>query len=304
MDAVPATTRAIPVITLAAVPLYADNPVTDSLPLPLRILIILAVAVVLTVLLRFVVARVIRRLAKLPARQLGVSSSAKIVLGQPRRAGQRLQTFQSVLNSTIAIVIGSVALLMILAELGVQVAPLLASAGVVGVAVAFGAQSLVRDIISGVFMLVEDQYGVGDRVELGSTGAVMAAGTVEQVALRITTVRDDDGRVWHIRNGEVMRVANESQGWSHAVAQVQVVPGTDIAETREVMTRVTTQLRAEESYQDAILDDPEVRVEEISGAGITLRWAVRTRPGQQWRVASAMRRRLTTAFAEQGIQLV
>ena len=296
MDGWPHRLERAPVITLAVVSITVDSLV--------RIAVILAIAVALTLALRFVIARVIRRLAALPARQLGVNSSAKIVLGQPHRMGQRLQTFQSVLNSTVAIVVGSVALLMILSDVGVEVAPLLASAGVVGVAVAFGAQSLVRDILSGVFMLVEDQYGVGDRVELGSTGAVMAAGTVEQVALRITTIRDDDGRVWHLRNGEIMRVANESQGWSHAVAQVQVVPGTDIAATRELMTGVTERLRAEESYQDAILADPEIRVEEISGAGITLRWSVRTRPGQQWRVASAMRRRLTTAFAEHGVELV
>lgn len=290
------SSRSVTVITLTTVSITADNLI--------RCLIILVVAVALTVALRFVVARVIRRLAKLPAERLGVSDNAKVVLGDPHRMSQRLQTFSSVLNSTIAIVLGSVALLMILSELGVQVAPLLASAGVVGVALAFGAQTLVRDIISGVFMLVEDQYGVGDRVELGATGTVMAAGTVERVALRITTIRDDDGRVWHIRNGEIMRVANESQGWSHAVAQVQVQPRTDITATREVMEAVTQQLRAEESYADAIIDEPEVRVEEISGAGITLRWSVRTRPGQQWRVASAMRRRLTTAFAEHGIELV
>ncbi len=282
----------------------AASGTASPLVLPLRIVIILAVAVLLTVVLRFVVSRVIRRLSALPSRELGVHKNAKIVLGQPHRMGQRLRTFQSVLNSTIAIVIGSIALLMILAEVGVAVAPLLASAGVVGVALAFGAQSLVRDIISGVFMLVEDQYGVGDRVDLGSTGATMASGTVEQVALRITTVRDDDGRIWHIRNGEIMRVANESQGWSSAIAQVQVVPGTDIVATRELMAAVSAQLRAEDGYQGAILDDPEVRVEEISGAGITLRWSVRTQPGQQWRVASAMRRRLTTAFAEHDIELV
>lgn len=284
--------------------IHADAQVAQAFALPLRIAIIVVVAVALTLLLRFLVSRVIRRLSRIPTKQLGVGETAKIVLGDPNRMGQRLQTFRSVLNSTIAIVIGSVALLMILGELSIDVRPLLASAGVVGVAIAFGAQSLVRDVISGVFMLVEDQYGVGDRVELGSTGAAMATGTVEQVALRITTIRDDDGRVWHIRNGEIMRVANESQGWSHAVAQVQVQPRTDVTATREVMSTVTRQLRAEESYSDAILDDPEVRVEEISGAGITLRWSVRTRPGQQWRVASAMRRRLTTAFAEHGIELV
>ncbi|WP_420114108.1 mechanosensitive ion channel family protein [Pseudactinotalea sp.] len=285
-------------------PIDADAPVAQAFALPLRIAIIALVAVAVTLLLRFVVSRVIRRLSRIPTKQFGAGENAKIVLGDPNRVGQRLQTFQSVLNSTIAIVVGSVAVLMILSEVGVQVAPLLASAGVVGVALAFGAQSLVRDVISGVFMLVEDQYGVGDWVELGATGTVMAAGTVERVALRITTIRDDDGRVWHIRNGEIMRVANESQGWSHAVAQVQVQPRTEITAARDVMLSVTELLRSEEPYRDAILDDPEVRVEEISGAGITLRWSVRTRPGQQWRVASAMRRRLTTAFAEHGIELV
>ena len=292
----PSLTRSASVITL--------DLVSETVETLIRILAILVVATALTVTLRFVVSRVIRRLSTLQQRRAGDGETATVILGAPERMGQRLQTFRSVLNSTIAIVIGSVALLMVLSEIGVQVAPLLASAGVVGVALAFGAQSLVRDIISGVFMLVEDQYGVGDRVELGATGSAMATGTVEQVALRITTIRDDDGRLWHIRNGEIMRVANESQGWSHAVAQVQVEPRTDIVAARGVMTAVTEQLRAEESYSDAILDAPEVRVEEISGAGITLRWSVRTRPGQQWRVASAMRRRLTTAFAEDGIELV
>lgn len=269
----------------------------------LTILVILVVSIALTLVLRFVVARIIRRLATLPTRSLAVNDNAKIVLGQPTRMGQRLRTFQSVLNSTITIVIGSVALLMILAELGIAVAPLLASAGVVGVALAFGAQSLVRDIISGIFMLVEDQYGVGDRVELGGTGTIMATGTVEQVALRITTVRDDDGRVWHIRNGEVMRVANESQGWAQAVAQVQVVPETDVVAAREVMLEVCEALRSSGEVGDAILDEPEVRVEDVTGSGITLRWSVRTKPGEQWKVASAMRRRLTSAFAERGITL-
>lgn len=257
----------------------------------------------MTVVLRYLVANIIRRLAKLPARTLDVTDSAKIVLGAPSRMGQRLRTFQSVLNSTITIVIGSVALLMILAELGVDVRPLLASAGVVGVALAFGAQSLVRDIISGVFMLVEDQYGVGDRVELGATGAIMASGTVEQVALRITTIRDDDGRVWHIRNGEVMRVANESQGWSHAVVQLQVAADTDVVSAREGMTAVSARLAEDERYRDAVDGDPEIRIEEVTGSGITLRWSVRTRPGQQWRVASAMRRGITTEFGERGVTL-
>jgi small-conductance mechanosensitive channel len=265
--------------------------------------LIILIAVALTLVLRYLVARVIRRIAKLPTRSIAVSSQGKVVIGEGSRTGQRLRTFQTVLNSTVTIVIWTVALLMILTELGVNVAPLLASAGVVGVALAFGAQSLVRDIISGIFMLFEDQYGVGDRVELGATGAIMASGTVERVALRITSIRDDDGRVWHIRNGEVMRVANESQGWSHAVVQIQVAPDTDITAARDAMTAVTAVLREDEGYRDAILADPDVRVEEVTGSGVTLRWSLRTRPGQQWRVASTMRRQITQELTERGIAL-
>lgn len=289
--------------TLLDVNLAEQTDLESITSLSISIAIIVVVSIVLTVVLRFAVARVIRNLAKIPTRSLEVTDKAKLVLTEPSRMGQRLRTFQTVLNSTITIAIWTVALLMILAELGVDVAPLLASAGVVGVAVAFGAQSLVRDIISGIFMLFEDQYGVGDHVELGSTGAVMAGGTVEAVALRITTIRDHDGRVWHIRNGEIMRVANESQGWSHAVVQLQVAAGTDVVAARDAMIAVSTAIRADERYADAILADPDIRIEEVTGSGITLRWSVQTRPAQQWRVASAMRRGVTTEFGERGVTL-
>lgn len=280
----------------------ADSVRVFLLGSPLRIAIIVLISVALVVTLRFVVARVVRRLSRIPARRIGVSESAKITVGTTERMGQRLHTFQSVLNSTIAVVVGAVAVLMILAELGMNVAPLLTSAGVLGVALAFGAQSLVRDMLSGVFMLVEDQYGVGDRVELAAAGA-LATGTVEQVALRVTTVRDDDGRLWHVRNGEILRVANESQGWAQAVAEVQVAAGTDVTDARDAMTAVTAALREDPAYADAILAESEVRVENLSATGITLRWSVRTAPGQQWRVASGMRRRLAPAFTERGIEL-
>lgn len=290
--------------TLACVSISVQSFVDALAGAPLNIAIIVVVSLVLTLLLRFLVARVIRRISRIPTRRIDITDSATIEIGAPAsRTGQRLRTLQSVLNSTIAVVIGVAAVLMILSELGVAVGPLLASAGVVGVAVAFGAQSLVRDVISGLFMLAEDQFGVGDRVELGATAAVMATGTVEQVGLRVTTLRDDDGKIWHVRNGEILRVSNESQGWAKAVAQIQVEPETDVPAAREVMLAVTSTLQSEEAYRTAILGDPEIQVEEISGAGITLRWSVRTAPGEQWRVASAMRRRVMTAFAERGIEL-
>lgn len=276
--------------------------IQEALDVPLRILIIVVIATALAFLLRFVVARVVRRLAKVPARAIDIRD-AKITLGAPnRRMGQRLRTFQSVLNSTIAIVVAVIALLMILSEVGVNVGPLIASAGVAGVALAFGAQSLVRDIVSGVFMLVEDQYGVGDRVELAA-GATLASGVVEEVALRITTLRDDEGTIWYVRNGEILRVSNESQGWSQATVVVQLAPGTDPQLAREAMVTVTDELGADPGYRDSILAEPVVLVSDLSAAGVEFTWTVRTASGQQWLIASGMRRGIAKELDRRGIEL-
>lgn len=272
---------------------------------PVRIAIILGLAVLVTLVLRLLVSQLVRRLDRLPAPSLKVGSTTRVTVGStnPRRH-QRLNTFRSVINSTVGIVVGSVAILMVLGELGLDVRPLLASAGVVGVALAFGAQSLVRDIISGLFMLMEDQYGVGDRVELGTAGGVMATGTIEEVALRVTTVRDDDGRLCYVRNGEILRVANSSQGWSLAVVEVRVHSGTDLMAVRRVLTEITESLRADERFAAGIGDaEPEGRVENLSATGMTLRWSVRTSAGQQWAVASELRRLVAIRFPDEGIEL-
>ena len=146
----------------------------------------------------------------------------------PRRA-QRARTIGSVLRSASSAVVGAIAVVMILAEFGVALGPILASAGIVGVALGFGAQNLVRDFLSGMFMLLEDQYGVGDIVDLGS-----ANGTVEAVGLRITTVRDGNGTVWYVRNGEILRVGNKSQGFAVAVADLPLAHNADIAQATEI----------------------------------------------------------------------
>ncbi|MFV0426416.1 MAG: mechanosensitive ion channel family protein [Beutenbergiaceae bacterium] len=270
---------------------------------PLRILIIVVAASVLTLLLRLLVARVIRRLAALPHQRLELTSNAKIVIGSagPRTA-QRFRTFRSVINSTLTVLVWTIAVIMVLAELGIAVGPLLASAGLFGVAVAFGAQSLVRDVISGLFMLIEDQFGVGDRIEIGATGNILCSGTVEQVELRVTTLRDDDGRVWHMRNGEILRVANHSQGWSLAIAQVQVVPSTDLAIAKAALVEATDQLR-QGNFADAILDDADVLVEDVTATAVSLRWSVRTTAGTEWDVASAMRTQILPVLRERNIEL-
>ncbi len=137
-----------------------------------------------------------------------------------------------------------IAFVMVLSELGLNVAPILASAGVLGLAIGFGAQNLVKDFLSGVMMMVEDQYGVGDEVDLGE-----AIGTVEHVALRVTRVRDVDGTVWYVRNGEILRVGNASQNWARTVLDVNVSYDQDLRKVREVLQEVAHGLWDDEDYQ-------------------------------------------------------
>ena len=153
----------------------------------------------------------------------------------PRNDGhQRAETIASVLRSTVTAVVGTIAFIEILGTLGINLGPIVASAGIVGVALGFGAQNLVKDFLSGIFMILEDQYGVGDVIDLGVGDA---NGTVEAVGLRITRLRDVKGQVWHVRNGEVVRVGNKSQGWSRAVLDVPVAYGNDVAEASAVIKR-------------------------------------------------------------------
>ncbi len=271
------------------------------LGVPLRIALILLGAVLLALFLRWLVGRVVKRLSKVSGSTY-LDRAQVAIGGRPERLGQRLRTFRSVINSALVAIIGTVALLMVLSELGLDVRPLLASAGVVGVAVAFGAQSLVQDVVSGIFMLVEDQYGVGDRVELAST-LPFASGTVEKVALRVTSVRDDDGKLWHVRNGEILRVANQSQGWAVATAEIRLAPDANLTAARETFISATAAMISDANWEKTVLSEPSVLVEDITGSYVLLRWSVRTTPGMQWDVASAFRRRLPEAIKDAGLVL-
>lgn len=269
---------------------------------PLRIAIIIVGAVLLAVVLRWVVRRLVTRLSKISGGS-HISRAQVALGGQPKRLGQRLRTFQSVINSTITALIGTVALLTILSEFNLDVRPLLASAGIAGVAIAFGAQSLVQDIVTGLFMIAEDQYGVGDRVELAGPYGALASGTVERVALRVTTIRDDSGELWHLRNGEIIRVANETQGWVLATAEVRLDPESDLARAQEVLLETTTAMVADEGWEQTVLAKPSVFVEDLAADYVLLHWSVRTTAGAQWNVASGFRRRLPKALSEAGLKL-
>jgi small conductance mechanosensitive channel len=214
-----------------------------------------------------------------------------------QRRIQRTRTIGSVLRSITSAVILLIAAVMILAEFGVALGPILASAGIVGVAVGFGAQNLVRDFLSGMFMLLEDQYGVGDIVDLGE-----ASGTVEAVGLRITTIRDLQGTVWYVRNGEILRVGNKSQGYAVAVVDLPLAHSADMAEVSELAGRVAAERVAHEDIAEDVLEDPEVLgVEKVTAEGATLRLTVKVNPGRQWAVQRALNAAITDAFDDEGV---
>ncbi|MEM9033755.1 MAG: mechanosensitive ion channel family protein [Actinomycetota bacterium] len=215
------------------------------------------------------------------------------------RMAQRATTIGSVLRSLSTIVIYLLAVAIALGELGIALGPLIAGAGIAGVALGFGAQSIVRDFLSGLFILMEDQYGVGDVVDLGE-----ASGVIEEVALRITKVRDLDGTLWYVPNGEIHRVANRSHIWARAVMDIEVAYDTDLDRAGEVIKRVADELWREHAEAATIIGEPELwGVEAFGASSIVIRLVARTEPGEQWAVSRELRKRLKVAFDDEGIEI-
>jgi small conductance mechanosensitive channel len=213
------------------------------------------------------------------------------------RRSQRARTIGSVLQSITSFVVWGIAAVLVLGDLGFNLTPIIASAGVIGVAVGFGAQNLVKDFLSGIFMLLEDQYGVGDVVDFGQ-----ATGTVESVGLRVTTVRDYAGTVWYVRNGEVQRVGNSSQGFAVAVVDVPVGYATDVNRALRLLEEVAGAATAEPPIADDVLEPPKVLgVQGMTTENITLRLTVKVRPARQWATQRELRRRIMAVFDEVGI---
>lgn len=216
------------------------------------------------------------------------------------RRAQRARTVGSVLNSSVNIVVGTVIVLSILQTLQFDIAPLLAGAGVAGVALGFGAQSLVKDFLSGIFLLIEDQFGVGDFVNLD--GGVI--GTVEAMGLRLTQVRAFDGTLWYVRNGEILRAGNSTQEWSRAVASVQVPLGTDVDIVRAALGRAVDRVQNDPEIADSLLETPSVRgVDAVDRMGLTFTLHAQVRPAQQWLVARSLRAAAHGALLDAGVVL-
>ncbi|TVT18939.1 mechanosensitive ion channel [Amycolatopsis acidiphila] len=213
------------------------------------------------------------------------------------RRAQRARTVGSLLRSVASFVIYGVAFVLVLSKLGINIAPILASAGVVGVAVGFGAQNLIKDFLSGIFMMLEDQYGVGDVVDLGD-----ATGTVEMVGLRITTVRDVNGTVWYVRNGTISAVGNSTQRFGVAVVDMPIGYTADVDQAAEIAGEAARQAVARAPLSDDVLGEVEtLGAQDLTQTGITLRLTVKTKPGRQWAVRRALTADVKMALDTAGI---
>lgn len=253
----------------------------------LQILLILTLAWALLWLFRRFGGRLVKRVAG----DVGVSA--------PRRA-QRIETLASVASNVAGVVVWTTAVVTILGTVfGVNLGPFLAGAGIVGIAIGFGAQDLVRDTISGLFMMMEDQYGVGDIIDVGD-----ATGTVERMGIRSTRIRDDNGTLWHVPNGAIRRVGNMSQEWSRAVLDVEIGAAADVDQASRIIEEVAREVASDPAYRELMLGEPDnLGVESILADRIVLRMVAKTRAGEQWAVSRELRRRIKLALDAEGVPL-
>jgi moderate conductance mechanosensitive channel len=273
---------------------------------PLSRVLRIAFVVLLAMIVRAVAHRVINKItegaatAALPAAGNGRIHKAAVAVhaaGMERRE-QRARALGSILRSGVSILVFGIAALTILGYLGVDLTPLLVSTTVLGVALGFGAQNLVRDYLSGILMLVEDHYGVGDTINIKD-----ATGTVEAMSLLTTRLRDVNGVVWHIRNGSIEIVGNESQGWSRAIIDYPVPYGEDLTRIRLLMEEAAGSLYRERGWRKLMLEKPEVwGAQELSSQEVTMRIVAKTAPMRQWEVARELRARVKSALDAAGVK--
>ncbi len=231
-----------------------------------------------------------------------VESSVK-ARGKGRKAktelAKRTQTLTSMLGSIIGAIIITIAVFGILEDAGIPIAPLLAGAGIVGIAVGFGAQHLIKDFINGLFILLEDQYNKGDVVKISGI-----AGQVEDINLRRTTLRDLDGLVHSIPNGEITTSSNYTKGWSRVNLDISVSYQENLDHVIEVINRVCDTLAKDEYFKAKILKTPQVlRVNKLGDSGIDIKILGDTQPLAQWEVTGELRKRIKKAFDEEGIEI-
>jgi len=252
----------------------------------LRILLILALGFIARYVVSFLIVKIVQRLIQVDR----ISKEAE---------KKRKDTLIRVLNGTASIMIWVVILLMLLSEFGIAIGPILAAAGVAGIAVGFGGQYLIRDVISGIFIIVENQYRTGDVVCFDST-----CGLVEDITLRMTTLRDLDGTVHHIPHGEVKKVSNLTKYYSRVNLNIGVSYHTNLEHVIGVINRVGNELADDPAWKEIIIKPPQfLRVDDFAESAIILKILGDTQPIRQWDVAGELRKRLKVAFDAEGIQI-
>ncbi|MBC9944130.1 mechanosensitive ion channel [Leucobacter sp. cx-328] len=279
-------------------------PLTDfytTFKRPINIVLIIVIALFANWLLRFTLRRTVQRIVQGVKKAQDVDSTSELTAAPyiNARAVQRTRTLGTVGRHVITWSIVVFALIAILANMGVNLAALLTSAGIVAAGLTFGAQNIVKDILNGLFMAFEDQLGVGDSVTIGAV-----TGTVEDVGIRVTQVRAYDGTLWFIRNGEILMLGNASQGWGRAVIDITVEADQDLKHVGEVAIDAAEDLLAQEQYRRKVTGFPEILgLESVSGNRATLRLTMRTRPEARDEVRRALRAAIRRSFNEQGIKL-
>ncbi|MGX1975664.1 mechanosensitive ion channel family protein [Streptomyces kronopolitis] len=263
----------------------------------LKIVLIIVIAVVLRHVIRRTLTKLIERMNRTAAAAQGTALGGLLVNAERRR--QRSEAIGSVLRSGTSFVIMGTAALTVLSVLEINLAPLLASAGVAGIAIGFGARNLVTDFLSGVFMILEDQYGVGDEIDAG-----VATGTVIEVGLRVTKLRGPNGAIWYIRNGEVKRIGNLSQGWSTAAVDVVIASDQDLERARDTITTAGEEMSKAEPWNEQLWEPVEVLgLSEVHLDTVTISVAARTMPGKAPGVERELRWRIKRALDEAGVHL-
>lgn len=264
----------------------------------LTIVVILVAATVISAVAGWLIRRFFRTMSQSSARLSTVAGSmtkrdSRQAKAARSRREQRTETLSSVARNVSRLVIWAIASVMILSEIGVNVAPVIASLGVVGLAAGIGAQTLIKDVVAGIVMLFEDLVAVGDTVDLE-----YATGTVEGINLRVTQVRSLDGTLWTVRNGEIIRVGNYARGFSNAVVTLDIDAGADDTKVTEVLEQVTSELTADPRWQEPILAGAEISgILSVDGNRYQRRVVIQTVPGQQWGVERELRARIRAGFA-------
>ncbi len=272
-----------------------------------KVALVLLVAFIVDRLARWTVGRIVRGLQRQGVQQRLQSIRAKtpralLASTDPLpslRHSQRADAIGTILRNLSSVVIWLLTAVLILQVLGVRLGPLLAGASVVGLAIGVGAQQIVRDFLAGIAMLLEDQYGTGDVIDVGHV-----TGEVERVGLRTTRLRAVDGTVWHVRNGEIERLGNMSRDWARVLLDVEVARGADLAVAERTVKQAAMELYQDDQWRPLLLEEPQLwGVEGLGPASVTIRLAVRTRPSARDDVARELRARVDKAVEHAGIPL-